>query len=120
VTEGLDAVAKAGIRPVLDLPLPARLMPWFLRLPNSIFTVIARPMFHVDPQARSSMWDDLSRGRKTEVDALNGEIVRLAARVGTAAPVNAAIVGLVKAAEGKGSPGLDADALWARLALQRR
>jgi 2-dehydropantoate 2-reductase len=65
-------------------------------------------MITVDPQARSSMWDDLSRGRKTEIDNLNGEIVRLAEKVGTSAKTNAAIVKLVKAAEGKGSPQIPA------------
>ena len=53
------------------------------------------------------MWDDLSRGRKTEIDALNGEIVRLALRLGGNAPVNAKIVSLVHAAE-HGAPSIAA------------
>jgi 2-dehydropantoate 2-reductase len=113
--EGLAAVEKAGIRPVVDVPVPARAVPWLLTLPDALFSVVARRLLTVDPQARSSMWDDLQRGRKTEVDALNGEIVRLAAEVGTPAPVNAAIVALVHAAEGRGSPGLSGAALRARL-----
>jgi 2-dehydropantoate 2-reductase len=117
--EGLDAVAAARIKPKLDVPLPPRLVPWVLSLPTAIFSVVARAMLHVDPQARSSMWDDLSRGRKTEIDALNGEIVRLADKVGTPATVNAAIVRLIKDAEGNGSPGLGAGELRQRLGLAR-
>ncbi|MFO0749344.1 MAG: 2-dehydropantoate 2-reductase [Myxococcota bacterium] len=117
--EGLAALAAARIRPVLPIAAPARLVPMILGAPDFLFRVIARPMIAVDPHARSSMWDDLTRGRTTEIDVLNGEVVRLAARVGTAAPVNAAIVALVKAAEGHGSPSLSAADLAARLGLAR-
>ena len=37
----------------------------------------------IDPQARSSMWEDLQRGRRTEIDYLQGVIVEMA-RIGTA------------------------------------
>jgi 2-dehydropantoate 2-reductase len=117
VREGIDAVEKAGIKPVLEMPLPPRVMPWVLTLPDWIFSLIARRLVTVDPQARSSMWDDLSRGRATEIDALNGEIVRLAEKVGTSAPVNSTIVQLIKDAEGKGSPGLAAGDLRRRLGI---
>jgi 2-dehydropantoate 2-reductase len=53
----------------------------------------------IDPQARSSMADDLAAGRETEIDHLNGEIVRLAERLGRDAPVNRAIVDLIKQRE---------------------
>ncbi len=115
VREGLAAVTAAGIRPELDVVLPPRLLPWVLKLPDALFTLVARPMIQVDAQARSSMWDDLERGRTTEIDSLNGEVVRLASQVGTAAPVNATIVELVKAAQGHRSPGLDATALRQKL-----
>jgi 2-dehydropantoate 2-reductase len=115
VREGLAAVAAAGITPKVDVKLPPRMIPWVLTLPNALFSLIARPMIHIDPQARSSMWDDLSRGRKTEIDALNGEIVRLAESQGRAAPVNRAIVELVRQAEGNGSPGIPAAELRARV-----
>ena len=69
----------------------------------------------VDPEARSSMWEDLTRGRPTEVDHLNGEIVRLADQHATDAPLNRRIVELVHAAEATRSPGFTAHALWASL-----
>lgn len=117
VREGIDTVAAAGVRPELDVPLPARVVPFVLELPDAIFSLVARPMLHVDPEARSSMWDDLSRGRRTEIDALNGEVVKLAGKLGRAAPVNAAVVALVKAAEGHGPPGIAAAELRAKLGV---
>ena len=56
-------------------------------------------------KARSSMADDLAAGRKTEVDYINGELVRLAERLGVDAPVNRAIVELVRKAEAGPSRG---------------
>lgn len=63
------------------------------------------------------MWEDLARGRDTEVEQLNGEIVRLAEAHGVDAPVNRRLVALVHAAEAAkgGSPGLSAEALAAAL-----
>jgi 2-dehydropantoate 2-reductase len=56
------------------------------------------------------MADDLAAGRKTEVEYLNGEFVRLAERLQRAAPVNRAIVELVRKAEA-GAPPLSPQAL---------
>jgi 2-dehydropantoate 2-reductase len=63
------------------------------------------------------MWQDLDRRRPTEVDWLNGEIVRLASASGVDAPLNRRIVELVHAAEreGAGSPRLGPDELWKRV-----
>ena len=60
-----------------------------LRLPNWLFTRLAKRMLQIDTTARSSMWDDLEAGRVTEIDALCGAVVRLAAQQGMAAPLNA-------------------------------
>ena len=43
----------------------------------------------IDPNARSSMCDDLDAKRPTEIDYIQGEIVALADRLGMQAPVNA-------------------------------
>ena len=48
---------------------------------------------------RPSMWQDLSRGTRTEVDAINGAIVAEAARHGLAAPHNAALVRFIHSRE---------------------
>ena len=48
---------------------------------------------------RPSMWQDLSRGTRTEVDALNGAIVREAERLGLAVPHNKALVHFIHSRE---------------------
>ena len=48
---------------------------------------------------RSSMLQDLERGRRTEIDAINGAIARMGAEKGIACPVNRTLTLLVKAAE---------------------
>jgi 2-dehydropantoate 2-reductase len=65
----------------------------------------------IDAMARSSMWEDLQRGRHTEIDFLQGVIVELAERHRLEVPLTCRIVDLVKAAEraGKGSPELSPD-----------
>ena len=88
-SEALTVMARAGIRPAQVAAVPPRLLPHVLRLPNALFTRLARRMLQIDGHARSSMWDDLEAGRVTEIDALSGAVVRLAAAQGLAAPLNA-------------------------------
>ena len=52
-------------------------------------------MLRIDAKARSSMADDLALGRRTEIDAFCGEVVRLAQANGLAAPRNAKMVALL-------------------------
>jgi 2-dehydropantoate 2-reductase len=51
------------------------------------------------PGARPSMLLDHLAGRRSEIDAINGAIPRLATEVGLAAPVNATVAALVRARE---------------------
>src|SRR5262249_46465382 len=48
---------------------------------------------------RPSMLQHVEQGRRTEIDALNGALVREAAAVGLAAPYNDAVARLVKGLE---------------------
>jgi 2-dehydropantoate 2-reductase len=48
---------------------------------------------------RPSMWQDLARGQRTEIDALNGAIVREAERLGLAAPLNWGLVRFIHSRE---------------------
>jgi 2-dehydropantoate 2-reductase len=113
IDEGLSALSRAGITPAQAGPLAPRLLPFVMRLPDWLFRQVARAQLRIDPLARSSMWEDLERGRPTEIDYLQGAIVSLAREVGTAAPTNARIQALVHRAESaqRGSPRLDPAAL---------
>lgn len=108
MAEALRATKAAGIVPVTS-PLPASLLPVVLRLPDPVFRVLAGRMLKMDPQARSSMWEDLRQRRRTEIDHLQGAIVRLATQHGLPAPLSERIAALVRSAEAaqQGSPGLE-------------
>ncbi|WP_267224726.1 2-dehydropantoate 2-reductase [Dyella silvae] len=97
--EALDVFAAANIHPAKLTPLPPQWLPRVLEMRDAWFRRLASRLLAIDPVARSSMWEDLQRGRPTEVDAINGEVVRIAAQHHVAAPVNARLVTLVHEAE---------------------
>lgn len=97
--EALAVFAALGLPVATLTPLPTRWLPALLALPDALFARIASRMLAIDPHARSSTWEDLRAGRRTEVDALHGAIVDLAAKAARRAPVNARIAALVHAAE---------------------
>jgi 2-dehydropantoate 2-reductase len=102
--EGLRLLRRAGIRPARVGPVPSGLLPAVVGAPDFLFNNLFLKSWKIDAKARSSMADDLAARRKTEVDYLNGELVALAERLGTDAPVNARIVELVRNAEAGAQP----------------
>jgi 2-dehydropantoate 2-reductase len=108
MAEGLAAIRAEGIKPVSPTPIPVGWMPSLLRLPNVIFEPMLGRTMKIDPEARSSMWEDLKHGRRTEIDYLQGVITEIAERRGLEAPLSRRIVELIRQAEreAKGSPGL--------------
>jgi 2-dehydropantoate 2-reductase len=108
IAEGLKAVRAEGIRPVSPTPVPLGWTPHLLRLPDALFAIALAPAMKIDPQARSSMWEDLQRGRRTEIDYLQGVITEIAGRRGLEVPLSRRIVALIRQAEaaGLGSPRL--------------
>jgi 2-dehydropantoate 2-reductase len=108
MAEALAAMKAEGIKPVASTPVPPALTPHLLRLPDAVFRLLLGGTMKIDPEARSSMWEDLQRGRRTEIDYLQGVIMQIAERRGLKVPLSARIVALIKhaEAEGKGSPGL--------------
>ena len=108
ITEGLMAVRAEGIRPISPTPVPPNWVPHLLRLPDALFKIALAPAMKIDPQARSSMWEDLERRRRTEIDYLQGVITEIADRRGLSAPLSHRIVALIRDAEakGEGSPRL--------------
>jgi 2-dehydropantoate 2-reductase len=111
IAEGLTAVRAEGIRPVSPTPLPLSWTPHLLRLPDTLFAIALAPAMKIDPQARSSMWEDLERRRRTEIDYLQGVITGIAERRGLKAPLSHRIAALIRDAEaaGEGSPRLTAE-----------
>ena len=99
IREALHVLRAAGIAPARIGPLPPAMLPGFLALPDVIFRPVGLRLQKIDADARSSMADDFAAGRPTEIDVLNGEIVRLAERNGIDVPVNRRIVELVHEAE---------------------
>ena len=98
IDEALVALALAGIAPAQVAAVPPKKLLTILRLPDWFFRIVAARMLKIDAKARSSMADDLSLGRRTEIDALSGEVVRLAQVHGGSAPRNAKMVELLEAA----------------------
>ncbi|MEW6734338.1 MAG: 2-dehydropantoate 2-reductase [Acidobacteriota bacterium] len=116
--EALSILKQSGIRPQSSGSLIPTIAPFILSLPDFLFFRIASGMIKIDPQARSSMWQDLQRARKTEIDYINGEILNLAGQHKLAAPVNKAIVAMIKEAEQTGQvPCLSASELAKRLSV---
>jgi 2-dehydropantoate 2-reductase len=97
--EALAVFRAAGITPARLGPTPPAVTPYVLGLPDAVFRRVAAASLRIDAHARSSMWEDLRRGRPTEIDALQGEIVALAAAHGLTAPANARLAALVREAE---------------------
>ena len=113
--EGLTVLKAAGIKPGQVAAVPVWIIPYILALPNFLFKRIAQKMLAIDPQARSSMWEDLQNKRPVEVDYITGEIIKLGELLNVPTPMNQRLLQLVKQAElaGNGSPNLSPSALLA-------
>ena len=109
--EGLRVLERAGITPAKVGDVAPRLMPTVIDSPDWLFNRLFIKRWKIDAKARSSMSDDLAKGRKTEVDYINGELVALAEGIGAKAPINSKIVELIRAAEAGAKP-------WAPAALR--
>jgi 2-dehydropantoate 2-reductase len=80
----------------LSLPkmaaVPMHWIPYVLNTPNFVFSILGTKMMDIDPTVRTSMWWDLSSRRLTEVDFINGAVVKHGAKLGIKCPVNQKIV----------------------------
>lgn len=99
IDELLRVTKAAGIAlPPIEGVRP-RTIPFILRLPDWLFGIVARRMLAIDPTATSSMAEDLAAGRPTEIDYLQGAVVRLGAAHGMGAPISEAVISLVRECE---------------------
>lgn len=101
ISEAVRVLKASDIQAVLPIGvrIPVRYLPIILRLPTPLFRLISKPMLTLDAVARSSMWEDLQKGRRTEIEELQGVIVAMAAEVGLEAPLNARVIELIRKAE---------------------
>jgi 2-dehydropantoate 2-reductase len=104
IREGLALLKQADIEPATIGSVSATMLPRILNSPDWLFNRVFLKKWKIDDKARSSMSDDLVAGRTTEVDYINGELVRLAERLQADAPVNRTIVELVRSAEQGAAP----------------
>jgi 2-dehydropantoate 2-reductase len=98
--EGYQTIEKAGNRLA---PLPGIPMPFILFIIRSPLPAsdLALRLYSMTARTLSSTLQSLRRGRPTEIDYLNGEIVRLGQQVGVATPYNLKVVELVKEVENR-------------------
>lgn len=103
--EGLRAVRRAGIRLASIPDAPAilfRLLGWLpLPLAARLMAARARRLPGQWPLLGSTL-QSLRRGRPTEIDYLNGEVVRLGQQLGLPTPLNATLLELVHQVEQTG------------------
>ncbi len=75
-----------------------------IRLPDDIADAAIR-LADVMPQTMSSTAQDIAKGRPTEIDHLNGYVMREGLRLGVPTPVNATLHALTKLLEGRVGKG---------------
>ena len=102
--EGLRLLDRAGIKPAKVGAVGPRMLPWVIGSPDWLFRNLFMKAWKIDAKARSSMADDLDAGRRTEIDFITGELVRLAEKLHEQAPVNRKVVELIRQAEGGAPP----------------
>ncbi|SDW15749.1 ketopantoate reductase [Ruegeria halocynthiae] len=96
MAEALRVLKAAGIEVASTTPLPAWMTPHILRLPTPLFSRIAARMLTIDPSARTSMAYDLLAGRPTEIESLQGEIIKLGHEHAIKTPINSRISQLIQ------------------------
>lgn len=70
-----------------------------MRMPQGNPFTKVKEVMRTTAQNRSSMLQDLERGKRTEIDEISGEIVRLAGPLGITVPVNRTLWALIRGLE---------------------
>jgi len=96
--EALGVYRDAGVSFQKVGPIHPALAVRLLRLPDWFFNATLLRLQKIDRNSMTSMAWDLAAGRQTEIEMLNGEILRLARMSGGEAPLNGALVDLVRSA----------------------
>ncbi|MDD5510600.1 MAG: 2-dehydropantoate 2-reductase [Dehalococcoidales bacterium] len=105
---GMTAVCRASIGAVLSNPVTRRVYARCVReaievaktlgidIPDNMFDKVMGITEEFTPDSRSSLLVDIETGRPTEIETLNGTLVRLAEQLGIEVPVNELIYGAIK------------------------
>ncbi len=102
IAASVDAwkVVESAVHEVLAVARAANVHPPGLEDPKAALAgalMVATQM----SEALSSTAQDMNRGKRTEIDSLNGYVSRCGAELGVPTPVNHALYALVKLAEGR-------------------
>jgi 2-dehydropantoate 2-reductase len=91
----MQALLKEAFQVAKALEIPLRYS-W-----NEYYRFLLEKQLPPTAAHRSSMLQDIERGRKTEIDYLNGAVVSLGKKVGIKTPVNETITGIIKSLESR-------------------
>ncbi|KAJ3317899.1 hypothetical protein HDV06_001057 [Boothiomyces sp. JEL0866] len=101
--EALQVYSKAGIQPVAATALPPWLLANSLAVAPTFLLEFIRPLVvKVDEYATSSSFEDLKNNRKTEIDYLQGEIIRLAKEYNIPVPTCQIVYDQIRKREAEG------------------
>ena len=116
IEEALLVIRSAGIEPANFGGAHPNKMIKILRLPNLLYSLLMKTVVKIDEKARSSMLDDLELGKSSELDYLQGEIIKLAEENNQKAAYNILIYKAVKKAFKTGtSPKLKGADIYAMM-----
>jgi 2-dehydropantoate 2-reductase len=110
---GFNAITALTRRYARDVAAEARGVRWVRDAMHEVRQVAAAEGVELKPEeaerhitmtlqagpVKTSMWQDFEHGHATEIDTMNGCIVRLAEQHGLAVPVNAMLADLIRLAE---------------------
>jgi len=102
IRETLAVLSAANITPAQVGKVPPEKLAKLLSLPNFLYRQVMKRAIKIDPKARSSMWEDLTGGRASEIDYISGAVTRLGQDHGVPTPYNDAILRLTHEAFAKG------------------
>lgn len=102
IRETLAVLDAANITPAQVGKVPPEKLAKLLSLPNFLYRQVMKRAIKIDPKARSSMWEDLTGGRASEIDHISGAVTRLGQKHGVPTPYNDTIVRLTHEAFANG------------------
>lgn len=112
ITEGLAVAEAEGVTVATFNGRHPDALLKIMSKPDWLYRIIMDRIAKIDRTARSSMLDDLELGRASELDYLQGELVRRAERLSVDVPVNRAVMAAVETAfSQKSSPRMCGDAM---------